>query len=122
MHRALGLFLSFLLILLSCRNESTDRPRAYIEGKIISQNIDLKKFKLKIVSNEIVTGETLLKSDKSFILSGPVAEEGFRLQSSEKISSFSSENRQLTLSEDSLNIIVPSKITYLKFNHMTLTK
>lgn len=116
------LYIYFALIMSGCRSDSTDNPRAYVEGQLVSATVDFNKFRLKIISNDIVTAQTALQAGGFFTLSGPISNDGFSLTSTEKIKSFKAEKSGLTISADSMQINVPKGITYLKFNEIVLTK
>ena len=115
-------FLVLIFAITSCRSDSQENSRAYAEGKIIFNNIDLQNYRLKITDQDKIVAETIIESDGSFKLSGPISGEGFSIVSTEKISSFNTDKTGLTLSADSFKINVPKGITYLKFNEIVLEK
>lgn len=117
---ALKLFIA--LLLLSCRSDSQDNPRAYVEGKLISATVDYNKFLLKISTESTIVAETMLASDGNFKLSGPIRKNGFDIVSTEKIKTFSTDKTGLQISSDGLKIRVPAGITYIKFNEIVLEK
>jgi len=118
------LFLSILIgsIFLGCQSENRENSRAYIEGKVISSAIDYKIYKLKIVQDDVIVAETFLENDGTFKISGPISYRNFSLVSAEKIKSFQSDKKGLSLSSDELKIEIPLEITYLKFNEIVLEK
>ncbi|OWK75159.1 hypothetical protein CBW16_07185 [Flavobacteriaceae bacterium JJC] len=115
-------FLSAFFWIVSCRTESQENPRAYVEGKIIYSSIDTNLYRLKILSGSTIVAETTFETGGSFKLSGPVSNDGFTIASTEKIKSFSADKTGLTLSKDALQINIPKGITYLKFNEIVLEK
>ena len=117
-----ALILFIALLLLSCRSDSQDNPRAYVEGKVISATVDYNKFLLKIISESTIVAETMLASDGNFKLSGPIKKNGFDVVSTEKIKTFSTDKTGPELSSDGLKIRVPAGITYIKFNEIVLEK
>lgn len=117
-----ALMLFIALLLLSCRSDSQDNPRAYVEGKLISATVDYNKFLLKISTESTIVAETMLASDGNFKLSGPIRKNGFDIVSTEKIKTFSTDKTGLQISSDGLKIRVPAGITYIKFNEIVLEK
>ena len=117
-----ALVLIIALLFLSCRSDSQDNPRAYVEGKVISATVDYNKFLLKIISESTIVAETMLASDGNFKLSGPIGKNGFDIVSTEKIITFSADKTGPKLSSDGLKILVPAGITYIKFNEIVLEK
>lgn len=117
-----AVMLFIALLLLSCRSDSQDNPRAYVEGKVISATVDYNKFLLKISSESTIVAETMLASDGNFKLSGPIEKNGFDIVSTEKIKTFSTDKTGLEISSDGFKIRVPAGITYIKFNEIVLEK
>lgn len=117
-----AVMLFIALLLLSCRSDSQENPRAYVEGKVISATVDYNKFLLKIISESTIVAETMLASDGNFKLSGPIGKNGFDIVSTEKIKTFSTDKTGPELSSDGLKILVPAGITYIKFNEIVLEK
>ena len=115
-------FLVLIFAITSCRSDSQENSRAYAEGKIIFNNIDLQNYRLKITDQDKIVAETMIDADGSFKLSGPISGEGFSIVSTEKIRSLNTDKTGLTLSQDSFKINVPKGITYLKFNEIVLEK
>lgn len=115
-------FLVLIFAITSCRSDSQENSRAYAEGKIIFNNIDLQNYRLKITDQDKIVAETMIDADGSFKLSGPISGEGFSIVSTEKIRSFNTDKTGLTLSADSFKINVRKGITYLKFNEIVLEK
>lgn len=111
---------AFFFLFLNCRSDSQNNPRAYVEGKAVSMNLD--KISIKIVSGDIAVGQTMPDADGTFILSGPMRGEGFSVLANEKIKSFKTDRTALQLSSDALQIDVPAGITYLKFNEIVFEK
>ena len=117
-----ALMLIIALLFLSCRSDSQENPRAFVEGKVVSATVDYNKFMLRIISENTVVAETLLASDGNFKLSGPIGKNGFDIVSTEKIITFSADKTGPKLSSDGLRILVPAGITYIKFNEIVLEK
>ena len=78
-----AVMLFIALLLLSCRSDLQDNPRAYVEGKVISATVDYNKFLLKISSESTIVAETMLASDGNFKLSGPIKKNGFDIVSTD---------------------------------------
>ena len=108
--------------LLQCRNDSQENTRAYVEGKVAYNNIDLYKYRIRIIADHTIVAETAIEANGNFKLSGPINNDGFTIHSAEKITSFDVDRNGLILSTDGLSIAVPAGITYLKFHHITLEK
>lgn len=115
-------FLVLIFAITSCRSDSQENSRAYVEGKIVFTNIDLQNYLLKIIDQDKIVAETMIDADGRFKLSGPISGEGFSIVSTEKIRSFNTDKTGLTLSADSFKINIPKGITYLKFNEIVLEK
>ena len=120
--KAGAVMLIIAVLFLSCRSDSQENPRAFIEGKLISATVDYNKFSLKIISEKTVVAETLLETGGNFKLSGPIGKTGFEMIATEKIKTFSADKTGLSLSDDGLKISVPAGITYIKFNEIVLEK
>ena len=117
-----ALVLIIALLFLSCRSDSQENPRAFVEGKVVSATVDYNKFMLRIISENTVVAETLLETGGNFKLSGPIGKTGFEMIATEKIKTFSADKTGLSLSDDGLKISVPAGITYIKFNEIVLEK
>lgn len=115
-----ALILIIALLFLSCRSDSQENPRAFVEGKVVSATVDYNKFMLRIISENTVVAETLLETGGNFKLSGPIGETGFEMIATEKIKTFSADKTGLQISSDGLKISVPVGITYIKFNEIVL--
>lgn len=108
-------------IVICCRNSSSDTFRAFAEGSISGINTN-ETVDITIINNNVVIAKTSLASDGGFQLSGPMISEGFSLGSSKKIKSFSAVQNGLSISQDSMKILVPKEINYVKFNEIKLKK
>lgn len=117
-----ALILIIALLFLSCRSDSQENPRAFVEGKVVSATVDYNKFMLRIISENTVVAETLLETGGNFKLSGPIGKNGFDIVSTEKIKTFSTDKTGLQISSDGFKIRVPAGITYIKFNEIVLEK
>ena len=115
-----ALVLIIALLFMSCRSDSQENPRAFVEGKVVSATVDYNKFMLRIISENTVVAETLLETGGNFKLSGPIGKNGFDIVSTEKIITFSADKTGLQISSDGLKISVPAGITYIKFNEIVL--
>ena len=120
--KAGAVMLIIAVLFLSCRSDSQENPRAFVEGKLISATVDYNKFSLKIISEKTVVAETMLEPGGNFKLSGPIGKTGFAITSTEKIKTFSADKTGLILSSDGYEIRVPAGITYIKFNEIVLEK
>ncbi|MGV8915135.1 MAG: hypothetical protein ACOH1X_06775 [Kaistella sp.] len=114
--------LLFLSVVFSCRSDSRENSRAYIEGKVLTTPANPKSFVLKIVSNKTIVAETTLEAEGNFKLSGPVNEGDFSLISTERIQSFTSDKSGLMLSADGFRIEIPAGNTYIKFKEIVLAQ
>lgn len=119
--KILPLFL-FLSVVFSCRSDSRENSRAYIEGKVLNKPTNPKSFVLKIVSNKTIVAITTLEAEGNFKLSGPVNEGDFSLMSTERIQSFTSDKSGLQLSADGLRVEIPAGNTYIKFKEIVLAQ
>ena len=105
-----------------CNTDSSENPRAYAEGKVVSAAVNYNTFFLRILSDNVIVAETMLESGGGFKVSGPIGNSGFSLISTDKIKSFNTEKSGLSLSNDGFKIDVPAGITYIKFNEIVLEK
>ena len=119
--KKITLFFFASLLLLSCSNDDTSNTRIYVEG-IIKTSLPANEIELKLVNEERTISSTKLESNGQFIMSGPVFSGNTTLISNQKIKMFSSDKQGLQISGDSLSIIIPSTISYLKFNEIQLAR
>ena len=87
------LILILVMIVSACRSDSQNNPRAYVEGKAVSSNLD--KIYIKIVSSDLAVGQTTPDANGTFKLSGPLRSEGFSVVANEKIRSFKTDRTGL---------------------------
>ena len=87
------LILILVMIVSACRSGSQNNPRAYVEGKAVSSNLD--KIYIKIVSSDLAVGQTTPDANGTFKLSGPLRSEGFSVVANEKIRSFKTDRTGL---------------------------
>lgn len=118
-------FLTIIIVLLfsifiGCNSENRDNSRAYVEGKIIGNQLDFNEINVFIKSDGKNIAETIPSGLGQFVLSGPLISETFSLVLNKKIKSFSSSKTGCTISSDSLEILIPAGNTYVKFNEINL--
>ena len=120
--KILGFFL-ILFLFCSCKVDRDNPTRAYVEGHLTTA-ISAKDLILQLENKKTVIGETHPETSGNFSVSGPLLDssEGFSIKLNSKIKSFSSTKPDLRLSADSLQIIVPQGITYLKIAEIILKK
>ena len=109
-----------LLLLLGCDSESRENSRAYVEGNLTGNTINLSKMTVKIMSAERNVAEVIPNNSGQFVISGPLISDAFSLKLNKKIKSFSTSKAGCTLSSDSLEIIVPAGITYIIFDNIEM--
>jgi len=109
-------------MLTSCRSDDLSNTRAYVEGKIATENISFDEINIFIKSENKVVAQTIPTSSGNFVLSGPLFSEGFSVHFNEKIKSFSASKSNCSISEDSLSIIVPEDVSYIVFSEVKLKK
>ncbi|MDR2207019.1 MAG: hypothetical protein LBE36_12790 [Flavobacteriaceae bacterium] len=115
--KILGLVaIGFLLSSGECGPEYEDNTRIYVEGKTNVGNVPV------ILQRSIffVVSKSTTKSDGSFGLGGPGITDSVEVTFNRKIKSFSTGTLGCKLSYDSMEIILPEKITYVKFNQIEL--
>ena len=110
--------LVFLMICHSCQPEYRDNARIFVEGKIISPNA--AGLPIQLHSGTIMISETKSSSDGSFKLGGPGTTDGKELSFGRKISSFSTNDKECKLSNDSLTLYLPVDKTYFNFTQINL--
>lgn len=110
-----GFFLLFLLLLSACGTDDFSNTRAYAEGKIISENIPADEVEIMLISQGRTVAQTVPVSSGTFVLSGPLFSDDFKIKFSRKIRSFSASKSGCTLTADSLSIEVPAKVSYISF-------
>jgi hypothetical protein len=113
-------FLLFLCIFFGCNRADQNNYRIYAEGKIIGNGINPDQLLVKIFSNNTKIAETIPETSGSFVLSGPRISSECSLSINKKIMSFSASKQGCKLSPDSMQIIIPSGITYIVFNEINL--
>ena len=57
-----------------CNTDSSENPRAYAEGKVVSAAVNYNTFFLRILSGNVIVAETMLESGGGFKVSGPIEE------------------------------------------------
>ena len=113
-----SLILFFLMSPSSCEQvEYTNDSRIFVEGKINSARAEGVEIKLK--SSDIQISETKSLSDGTFKLGGPGTTGAKFLTFDRKIKSFTSDNPDCKLSNDSLIIILPNE-TYFRFTQINM--
>lgn len=114
------LSLSILSLFFGCNSENRENSRAYVEGKITGNQVALSKILINLKSDGKNVAETIPNSTGNFVLSGPLLSESFSLNFNEKIKSFSASKTGCILSNDSLQIQIPSGTTYITFTEIML--
>ena len=114
------LFLSVFLSLISCKTTGDEQPRAYIEGKVLT-NLSTDLVELQLKSENIIISKTLINGSKNFTLSGPLLGKGFFLVSNQKIKSITG-GVDLKIAKDSLSVEFPAGTTYLNNLELKLNK
>lgn len=113
-------FLILSLFCLSCGSDDVSNTRAYAEGKVISDVTALADLDISIVSDDKVVAQTKPTASGNFVLSGPLFSDGFKVKFNKKIKRFSAPSKTLSVSEDSLSILVPEEVTYISFEEVHL--
>lgn len=114
-----SLLLFFLMSPSRCdQAEYSNDTRIFVEGKVISANT--AGVQIKLISDNILISETKPLADGTFKLGGPGTTAYKTLSFGKKIKSFSAIQPDCRLSNDSLNIILPSNKTYIKFTQITI--
>jgi len=121
MKKLLRLFF-FIAFLLSCGSDDLSSTRAYVEGKVKTETLYLEDLKISITSENKTVAQTVPTSSGNFVLSGPLFSEGFSVNFNEKIKSFSASKSGCTLSDDSLSIHIPERISHIIFSEVTMQK
>lgn len=109
-----------ILLFVGCNSENRNNSRAYVEGKITGPQVDFNKIKISLKSDSKTIAETTPNSTGDFILSGPLLIDSFSLVLNKKIKSFSTSKTGCKLSTDSLQILIPSGISYITFTEIIL--
>ena len=113
-----SLILFFLMSPSSCEQaEYTNDSRIFVEGKINSARAEGVEIKLK--SSDIQISETKSLSDGTFKLGEPGTTGAKFLTFDRKTKSFTSDNPDCKLSNDSLIIISPNE-TYFRFTQINM--
>ena len=107
-------------VLLGCQSENRNNSRAYVEGKITATHLQFAEINVMIKSESAIVAETSPTNSGNFTLSGPLLSDSFSLVFNSKIKSFNPSKSGCTISNDSLQIIVPAGITYITFNEIIL--
>lgn len=115
------LIIGTLSILSSCKSEDDSQIfRTYVEGKITTSNPEILLRPVLLKSNNRTIAETLPKESGSFVMAGPYETGDYDLIFKAKIKSFSSSNAGCKISTDSTKIIIPSGVTFISFDQITL--
>ena len=110
------------IFLISCSSDSEENSRTYIEGKI-STTIPIHEVVLKLKSNDKTLGKVTPENTGAFVISAPIEGDNLSLESNYKIKKIQVENHSnITLSKDSLQILIPASTTFLRFTEIQLTK
>lgn len=110
------------IFLISCSSDSEENSRTYIEGKI-STTIPIHEVVLKLKSNDKILGKVTPENTGAFVISAPNEGDNLSLESNYKFKKIQVENHSnITLSKDSLQILIPASTTFLRFTEIQLTK
>ena len=112
------LFICTLFV--GCQSENRSNPRAYLEGKITATHLQFAEITAMIKSENTIVAETIPSYSGNFTLSGPLLSDSFSLVFNSKIKSFNASKSGCTISNDSLQIMVPAGITYITFTNIIL--
>lgn len=107
-------------LFLSCNSENRDNSRAYVEGKIMGNQLDFNEITVSLKSESKIIAETIPNESGGFVLSGPLLSDSFSLVINKKIKSFSTSKTGCVISSDALQILIPSGTTYITFNEIIL--
>ncbi len=111
---------SVLLLIISCGSDDLGDTRAYVEGRINSPSSNYENIELSIISESRTVAQTIPTESGSFVLSGPLFSSGFNIKFNKKIKSFLTDKSNCTISTDSLSIVVPEDVSYIKFNEILM--
>lgn len=107
-----------LILLMSCGSDDLSNIRAYTEGKLTSKTHIVSDIELALKSEDRIISQGNPDANGNFTLSGPLFSQGFSLVSNQKILRFTASNSQVQLAPDSLSIVVPKGVTYVKFEEI----
>ena len=107
-------------VFFSCRSENRDNSRASVEGNITGTQLRFDELTVEIKNDRKIIAKAIPNHSGGFVLSGPLLSDTFSLVLNKKIKSFNSSKTGCTISSDSLQILIPSGITYITFNEIIL--
>lgn len=104
----------------SCKSDDSQIFRAYVEGKITTTDSEILLKSIKLNSHQKTIAQTIAKESGSFVMAGPYETGDYELVFQAKVKSFSSATSGCKISSDSTKIIIPSGITFINFDSITL--
>ncbi len=117
---AAAIIIGLSSLLFSCKSDDSQIFRAYVEGKIITANSDNLLKPIVLVSHQKTIAQTLAKESGSFVLAGPYETDDYDLVFQAKVKAFTSNTTGCKISSDSTKIIIPSGVTFINFDSITL--
>lgn len=116
-----AIFCLLSILLIQCKDDDANIFRAYVEGKFTYSDGKFLEEPIHLVVNKKIIAESFPKESGSFVLAGPYDKGAYKLQLQDfKIRSFSTDTQGCKISSDSLSIEIPSGVTYVIFNDITL--
>lgn len=111
------MLLSFIVFVLSCeRRDYLNNSRFHVEGLT-----NAPRTEVKVVIGSVVYSKGKTNELGYFRLGGPESDNSEKFLIFErKIKSFSVNDARIKLSSDSSAIVLPYKVSYIKFNHILL--
>ena len=113
-------FLLFGILLTGCGSDDFSNTRAYVEGKLVSESLPPEEVEISLVSQSRTVAQTVPVPSGTFVLSGPLFSDDFRIKFSRKVRNFTASKPGCTLSSDSLYIDVPARVSHISFNEITV--
>lgn len=109
---------TFLMAPRSCGPEYVDNSRIFVEGKILGSNVS--NVQIQLANEDILVSETTAKADGNFSLGGAATTQQTSLKLNRKILNYNSTISNTSLSYDSMQILLPENVNYVKFNQITV--
>ena len=120
MNYKLSFFFLLMMFCISCEQDYVNNSRVFVEGKISSKNQSVNEIPVALSTFFYPLSSGATKSDGSFRLGGPDAADEIKLVVGKKIISFSTDSKDCSLDIDSLSIILPENVEYVKFSNITI--
>lgn len=115
------IILGVLATITSCKSDDDSQIfRAYVEGKITTSNSEILLKPILLKSNNRTIAETVPKNSGSFVMAGPYETGDYDLIFNAKVKSFSTASVGCKISKDSTKISIPSGVTFISFDQITL--